>query len=78
LLHCTDLLKSDYSVIYDAKENLKSDRYFNQNQCSIFNFFAKRRLLKDIKNKKQHSGRKLLFIFFMFSGVPVNLITEIF
>jgi hypothetical protein len=25
--------------------------FFNQNQCSIFNFFAKRRLLKDIKNK---------------------------
>jgi hypothetical protein len=44
-------LKGDYSVIYDAKEILKSDRYFNQNQCSIFNFFAKRRLLKDIKNK---------------------------
>jgi hypothetical protein len=44
-------LKGDYSAIYDAKENLKSDRYFNQNQCSIFNFFAKRRLLKDIKNK---------------------------
>jgi hypothetical protein len=36
---------------FTAKENLKSDRYFNQNQCSIFNFFAKRRLLKDIKNK---------------------------
>ena len=44
-------LQGDYSVIYDAKENLKSDRYFNQKQCSIFNFFAKRRLLKDIKNK---------------------------
>jgi hypothetical protein len=27
---------------------------------------------------KQHSGRKLLFILFMLSGVPVNLITEIF
>jgi hypothetical protein len=28
-------LKGDYSAIYDAKEILKSDRYFNQNQCSI-------------------------------------------
>ena len=44
-------LKGDYSVIYDAKEILKSDRYFNQNQCSIFNFFAKRKILKDIKNR---------------------------
>ena len=44
-------LQGDYSVIYDAKENLKSDRYFNKNQCSIFNFFAKRKILKDIKNK---------------------------
>ena len=44
-------LKGDYSVIYDAKEILKSDRCFNQNKCSIFNFFAKRKLLKDIKNK---------------------------
>jgi hypothetical protein len=44
-------LKGDYSVIYDAKEILKSNRSFNQNQCSIFNFFAKRKILKDIKNK---------------------------
>jgi hypothetical protein len=28
-------LKGDYSVIYDAKEILKSNRSFNQNQCSI-------------------------------------------
>ena len=44
-------LKGDSSVIYDAKKILKSDRCFNQNQFSIFNFFAKRRLLKDIKNR---------------------------
>jgi hypothetical protein len=29
----------------------KSDRRFNQNQFSIFNFFVKRRLLKNIKNR---------------------------
>ena len=44
-------LKGDYSVIYDAKEILKSDRRFDKSLGPVSTFFAKRKLLKDIKNK---------------------------
>ena len=44
-------LQGDYSVIYDAKEILKSDRRFDKSLGPVSTFFAKRKLLNGVKNK---------------------------